>query len=241
VDPTGRIRYAFIHGNYALDNARPDGRWCGVNDELTVLIETGCYADFTLPSAPNPTQTRTTNAVYFATDDPQRPRSHDTGQLAQVGREPAADSMLIIPGALALNFRRRRWGLRPRLENSELLHNNPPTIERLRACAQMQIGVRGRPDWIIVKLHTHGAVERNAEILLDGAGIAFHQRLESFAAERGWHIHYMCAREVANVVCAAIDGHTGNPNAYRDYRYRLRRAVQNTVTSYQAPSDTTTQ
>ena len=51
-DATGQIRYGFIHGNWALDNSRCDGRWCGVNDELSILRETGCYADFTMPSAP---------------------------------------------------------------------------------------------------------------------------------------------------------------------------------------------
>ena len=35
-DETGRISYGFIHGNWALDNSRPDGRYCGVDDELTV-------------------------------------------------------------------------------------------------------------------------------------------------------------------------------------------------------------
>ena len=46
------VGYAFIHGNWSLCNSRPDGRYCGVNNELDVLRETGCYADFTLPSAP---------------------------------------------------------------------------------------------------------------------------------------------------------------------------------------------
>ncbi|HKB41457.1 MAG TPA: hypothetical protein VKD72_33835, partial [Gemmataceae bacterium] len=41
---TGELGYGFIHGNWALDNSRPDGRWCGVNNELDVLRETGCYA-----------------------------------------------------------------------------------------------------------------------------------------------------------------------------------------------------
>ena len=34
----GRIRFGFIHGNWALDNALPDGRWCGLNDEITILL-----------------------------------------------------------------------------------------------------------------------------------------------------------------------------------------------------------
>ena len=59
---TGEVGYGFIHGNWALDNSRPDGRMCGVDNELDVLRETGCYADFTLPSAPSPTQTRKINS-----------------------------------------------------------------------------------------------------------------------------------------------------------------------------------
>src|SRR5215813_7780814 len=49
----GRLAFGFIHGNWALDNASPDGRWCGINNELTVLRELGCYADFTMPCAPH--------------------------------------------------------------------------------------------------------------------------------------------------------------------------------------------
>ena len=37
---TGEITYGFIHGNWALDKSRRDGRCCGVNDELTVRRET---------------------------------------------------------------------------------------------------------------------------------------------------------------------------------------------------------
>ncbi len=36
-DATGRISNGLIHGNWALDNSRPDGRWCGVNNEISVL------------------------------------------------------------------------------------------------------------------------------------------------------------------------------------------------------------
>src|ERR1043165_9639125 len=47
---TGEIMYGFVHGNWALCNSRPDGRQCGVNNEIPVLLDTGCYADFTFPS-----------------------------------------------------------------------------------------------------------------------------------------------------------------------------------------------
>eukprot|EP01031_Cornospumella_fuschlensis_P005874 gene5874-7295_t len=57
-DAQGRPLYAFIHGNWALDNSHPSGRKCGVSNELEVLKKTGCYADLTLPSAPDPCQTK---------------------------------------------------------------------------------------------------------------------------------------------------------------------------------------
>jgi len=84
--PDGSTAYAFIHGNWALDNALPDGRHCGVDDELTILTKTGCYADFTLPAVPDASQTRTVNSIYYAVDDPLRPKSHDRGAPAAVGR-----------------------------------------------------------------------------------------------------------------------------------------------------------
>ncbi len=50
----GRPAWAFIHGNWALANGRPDGRWCGVDDELALLHELGCYADFTFSRGARP-------------------------------------------------------------------------------------------------------------------------------------------------------------------------------------------
>ena len=77
-DPSmAEIIHGFIHGNWALDNSRRDGRLCGVNNELIVLKETGCYADFTFPSAPSDTQTAKINSLYYATDDPEKPKSHN--------------------------------------------------------------------------------------------------------------------------------------------------------------------
>ena len=119
------VRYGFIHGNWALCNSRPDGDWCGVNEELGILAGTGCYADFTFPSAPSPTQPRMVNAIYYAKDRPGKPRGADRGRMAigyplSVGghcpstknQEPRTDNaaeggMLLITGPLALNWRRR--------------------------------------------------------------------------------------------------------------------------------------
>ncbi|MBL8798795.1 MAG: hypothetical protein JNM56_33185 [Planctomycetia bacterium] len=214
---TGELSYGFIHGNWALDNARPDGCWCGVNNELDVLRETGCYADFTLPCAPAPGQTRTINSIYYAVDDPCRPLSHDTGVRAGVGPIPD-DALLLIQGPLALNWQRRKWGLLPRIENGCLQANQPPTVERLRLWLRARVQVPQRPDWYFVKLHTHGATERNQEMLLGAPMLRFHRALADYAAANPrFRFHYVTAREMYNLARAAAAGWTGSVAAARDF------------------------
>jgi hypothetical protein len=202
-DGSGRITYGFIHGNWALDNSRPDGRWCGVNDELTVLRETGCYADFTMPSAPAPCQTSTINSIYYAQDDPCRPKSHDRGTPARAGSLSPEHSLLLIQGPLAVDWQRRRWGLIPRIENGDLTRLRPPTLDRLWSWLAASVHVAGRDDWRFVKLHTHGALEANTQMLLGEPMHAFHSALSAFAAQHDWfRYYYVTAREMARLVQA---------------------------------------
>ena len=74
----GRLTLGFIHGNWALDNSLPGGKWCGVNDEITVLRDLGCYADFTMPSGNSLSQARTVNRVYWCTGGRGLTKSYDT-------------------------------------------------------------------------------------------------------------------------------------------------------------------
>ena len=214
---TGELRYGFIHGNWALDNARPDGRWCGVNNELDILRETGCYADFTMPSAPDPTQTRTINSIYYAVDDPTKPKSHDRGIAVGAGVAPAS-ALMLIQGPLVLDWRRRKWGLIPRIENGCIQSNQPASIERLPAWLKAGVQVPGHPNWFFVKLHTHGAAEWNQKVLLGDAMVRFHEALAHLARSKvNFHFHYVTAREMYNLVRAAEDGWQGDVDPARDY------------------------
>lgn len=223
---TGEARYGFIHGNWALDNSHPEGRWCGVNNELDVLRETGCYADFTMPSAPAPAQTRKINSIYYAVDDPERPQSHDTG--TDVGTAPRPDnSLLLIQGPLLLNWNSRKWGLVPRLENGCLQGNQAPTAARLDLWLKARVQVRSRPDWFFVKLHTHGANEGNMPVLLGEPMIRFHEQLARLAADDGqFHFHYVTAREMYNLTLAAEAGWQGSVEEARDYELQWNSARQ---------------
>ncbi|MFO0904078.1 MAG: hypothetical protein U0939_13825 [Pirellulales bacterium] len=203
-DATGQIRYGFIHGNWALDNSRCDGRWCGVNDELTILRETGCYADFTMPSAPAGCQTSTINSIYYATDDPARPKSHDRGIVARCGRTPRADQLLLVQGPLALDWSDRKFGCLPRLENGDLHADRPPSPRRIDLWLRAGVQVAERPDWTFVKLHTHGAKEANASVLLGEPMKRLHQALAQRAADDAdFRFYYVTARQMADLVHAA--------------------------------------
>jgi len=209
----GAITFGFVHGNWALDNARPDGKFCGVNNEITVLREAGCYADFTLPAAPDPSQTRTINSIYYATDDPARSRSHDVGIPVRVGRAAPEAALLIVQGPLTFDMRRRVWWLLPGLENAAI-DNTPahlPTADRFAAWADVAVGVEGRPEWVFVKVHTHGGPEANASVLLGAAMQCFHADINRhFNDGTQYRLHYVTAYETACLVKAAENGLTGD-------------------------------
>jgi hypothetical protein len=217
---TGDVRFAFIHGNWALDNSRKDGRWCGINNELRVLRDLGCYADFTLPSAPSDTQTAKINSIYYASDDPTRPKSHNRGVDVEVGKAPSGD-LMIIPGPLGFNWKRRKFGIFPRIENAEIRRVAPPTPDRIDLWIKAHVHVKGRPEWCFVKIHTHGAQEEGMDTLLGKPVDDMYSYLEqNYNDGLRYVLHYLTAREMYNIVKAAEDGHTGNPNIYRDYRLK---------------------
>jgi hypothetical protein len=190
----GRIVFGFIHGNWALDNGRPDGRFCGLNNEITLLRDLGCYADFTMPSGNSPTQSRTVNEIYWVTDDPARPRSYDFGVPVAPG-SPGKGDLLMIPGPLGLRWRER---LVPRLENGELASQDLATPYRVRRWLELAPRVGGD---IFLKLHTHGALERNTRALLDEGGLdRLFELLAAGCRRAGHELRYVTTWEMRQAV-----------------------------------------
>jgi hypothetical protein len=210
-------RFGFVHGDWALNNSRRDGRYCGVNDELKILGEEGCYADFTLPSAPSETQTKKINAIYYAKSDPKNPKAHNSGIDVQVGGHEWGDLML-IQGPLGLNWNVRKKGIFPGIENGEISSNNPGTKQRIKLWENSNIHVKGRPEWIFIKLHSHGGFRNQVDALIGEQGKLMHQHLKTiFRDNTNYRLHYVTARESYNIIKAAEAGETGNPNNYRNY------------------------
>ena len=195
----GRTVFGFIHGNWALDNSRPDGRYCGLNNEITLLRDLGCYADFTMPSSSSPTQSRIVNTIYWVTDDPLRPRSYDRGVAVRPGA-PGSGDLLMIPGPLGLRFAER---LLPRIENGELAHQDPPSAYRIGRWLDLAPRI-GRN--IFIKLYTHGGKESNTKALLfDGWLDRLFQLLPEECSRRGHELHYVSTWEMR----LAVDGAAG--------------------------------
>jgi len=214
---TGDIRYGFIHGNWALNNSRPDGRWCGVNNETQILRETGCYADFTFPSAPSDTQPTTINRIYYDRGNSEVSKSHNQGIEVEVGKK-VEDALMIVQGPLTLNWKRRKMGIFPRIENSDITGNNLPIDGRVDLWIQQHICVKHRPEWVFVKVHTHGAQENNSRALLGEPFDHLCTYLENkYNDGKNYILHYTSARETFNIIKAAEAGETGNPNEYRNY------------------------
>ncbi|MDO7084115.1 hypothetical protein WNY51_11205 [Pseudocolwellia sp. AS88] len=214
---TEQIMYAFIHGNWSLDNSLPDGYMCGIDNELALLNQTGCYVDMTLPATPSPAQTSKINSIYYATGRPGRCKSHDTGVDVEVGKEESGDIML-IQGPIGINFKWRTAKGLPHVENADVRKACPPLKSRIDQWVSSHIHVKGRPEWTFIKVHTHGTQEADMDTLLGQPRHDMHTYLETkYNDGENYILHYVSAREMYNIAKAAEAGKDGNPNEYRDF------------------------
>ncbi len=173
-----------------------------------------------MPSVAYDSQARLVNRIYFAIDDPRRPASHLTGPLARAGQaapaEGAADDPRAAGAQLAPAGRRRV----PRIDSSAIDYRTPPSLERFRRWLDTGVGVAGRPEWVFIKAHTHGAPETNAAMMLGGP---FRQMLatrstDSTTARRSACTSSPPARWPTSRSPRST-AESGNAGHFRDYRY----------------------
>jgi hypothetical protein len=220
-DGKGAPAYAFVHGNWALANSA-GGRFCGVDEEMQILAETGCYADFTLPSAPDRSQVPRLNAIYQCGHALDKAKPHRTGPTLRVGQKQLT-LPVIFTGPLTLNWRRRVHGLPfPRLDDAGLAANYPLDRARLARWRNAHISVAGRPQWVFIKLYCHGFFDHDRSMTIGEELRRFLcETMEEGARTGAFKVHFATAREAFNLALAAVDGCTGEPHQYRDYRLRL--------------------
>ena len=196
----GKTVFGFIHGNWALDNSRPDGKWCGLNGEIALLRDLGCYADFTMPSIPSPTQGRVVNQIYWCKSNPDnRPKSFNHGIETTRGGGVKGD-LLMITGPVGLRFGER---LLPRVESGEIAGYDLPTPERVRLWFDIAPVIG---DDLFIKLFTHGAPERNLEPLLNGGLSKLFRWVAEEAERRQIEFHWATAWQMYQAVDALVHG-----------------------------------
>jgi hypothetical protein len=217
-------RYSFVHGNFALANSA-GGRFCGVDSEMQVLAETGCYADFTLPTGVfHPAQTAKIDSLYECGLPLDQAAPHQIGRDLSAGHAPRIFP-LIVQGPLLMDFARSRREFRPMFETGAITPPNPMTLERVALWKQARIHVAGRPDWLFIKLHCHGMDPTQRDAVIGSLFEKFLDELVGGASERKETLHFVSAREMANIILAACDGKDGNPGEYRDYRFKRLRDI----------------
>ena len=219
-EETPQSRFGYVAGNWALDNGRRRPEFSGVNNELGILGKLGCYADFTFPAFGFSSQPTKVNSIYYATAD-ERPKSYDSGVDVRVGGEPSGDLML-IQGPLYVDWRSTY------IEHAAFEDSVPYLTDRIEWWLKAGVHVVDRPEWVFVKLHTHGMQSREAFL-----GDQLHQLFSELGSrcKRGpYNLHYVTAREAFNLVKAAEEGCSGDPGQYLNYAIKEPANRQISVT-----------
>jgi hypothetical protein len=212
---SGETRFAFIHGNWGLDNA--DGPFlCGVNDELRLLHQLGCFGDFTFPSVYADAQPPFVNSIYAAKDD-DRPKSYrDAYPLTELDR--SADLMIFQgPLVFAPSFSIKHLFFD--LDDGNIHPAVPASPNRADRWVRADVHVAERPDWVFVKIFAHGiSTPEDEEVVL---GPTFDETL-SYLERRyndgqQYRLRYITAREAYNLAHAAAFGARGEPDAYLNH------------------------
>ena len=212
VTTSGDTHFGFIHGNWGLDNA--DGPWlCGVNEELKLLKELGCYGDFTFPSVYDWAQPPLVNRIYAAKDD-DHPKSYSEARpLTELDRSA---TLMIFEGPVifwpSLNIKHLFFDL----DDGDIHAAVPATPRRADSWVHANVHVPERPDWVFIKLFAHGiSTPEDEEAVL---GPAFDRTLSYLERQyndgRQYRLRYITAREAYNLARAAAFGATGDPDAY---------------------------
>ncbi len=225
--PDGTTHFAFVHGNWGLDNSN-GVEFCGANRELEMLRQLGCFADFTFPSIQWQSQPPSVNNIYQATDD-DRPKSYAQGVPLQRGVKPAGDLMifqgplLLVPSWHATLF--------VAIDDGNIHPAAPVGPDRVDTWVRSRIHVNGRPDWQFIKVHGHGA--ESPDDATESLGPRFDAALSHLEKQYNdgarYILHYITAREAFNLARAAADGKTGDPQQYYDYlipRYVATKGFQ---------------
>jgi hypothetical protein len=89
----------------------------------------------------------------------------------------------------------------------------------MRAWLDCHVHVQERPEWLFIKLHTHGAIEHDFDALFGAKARTMHGLLARELDDgKRFKLHYVTARQAYNVIKAAEQGLGGDPAQYYDFQ-----------------------
>ncbi len=213
----GKTHFAFVHGNWGLDNSNGTAL-CGANREISLLRGLGCFADYTFPSIFQNSQPKIVNTIFEAVDD-DGPKSYDHGSPLRVGRPVDENALVLVEGPLGLFPTLSPRKLFLAIEDGNVHLADPINEGRVDRWVSASVHVPGKPDWVFIKIHGHGAsTDEDMEEWLGGdleRGLSHLERRYNDGVN--YVLHYVTAREVYNLVRAAAAGKTGDPRQYMDW------------------------
>jgi len=213
----GKTHFAFVHGDWGLDSSN-GAEFCGANRELSLLHGLGCFADFTFPSIFHNSQPRTVNTILEAIDD-DGPKSYDRGIPLRVGRPIDERALVLVEGPLVLSTTASFRKLFIAIEDGNVHLTDPIDERRVDQWVSANVHVPGKPDWVFIKVHGHGAsTDEDMEEWLGGhleRGLSYLERRYNDGVN--YVLHYVTAREAYNLARAASAGKTGDPRKYMDW------------------------
>ena len=207
--------FGFIHGDWSLANSRGE-KFCGVDNELRILKDAGCYGDFTFPALFNQAQPPMINNIYYCSNL-EKANCYFSGRDSAVGLTEKTDEFMIFQGGLTVNWFDWRHKWHPTIEDGDIsrfpTHDDP---KRIDSWIRQAIHVKGKPNWQFTKVFCHGAQDHKS-VVSDTTDRMFSYLETKYNDGKKYRLHYVTAREAYNIVKAAEDGKQGNPNEYRDY------------------------
>jgi hypothetical protein len=135
----------------------------------------------------------------------------------EVGDKPALP--VIVDGPLVFDWSRRKAGIPvPRVDDGAMAANYPLSVARFNRWRGANIGVRGRPDWVFVKLYCHGFFPWDYDQMIGEPVRVFWSEVMDLAERTGqFKLHFASAREVFNMIMAAVQNQSGDPGLYRNH------------------------
>jgi hypothetical protein len=149
-----------------------------------------------------------------------QPAPHRRGPDLKIGDR--LNLPIILGGPLIVDLSRRKFGLPvPRLDTGVLSQKYPLNVDRLDRWRSAAISVRGRPDWVFVKLYCHGFFPEDESVVIGEDLRKFFANVIELGERTGeFKVHFATAREAFNMVQAAVEGYDDQPGQYRDYALR---------------------